>query len=286
MTKFYLIVFAFMIIPQVSGQAKLKKVAKLPSFIFETSGLVYYQNKYLITHNDAGNKSEIYVLDHKGKLVQTIDIKDTKNKDWEDLTQDESGRLFIGDFGNNENKRKECQIYILPPDFITKSKVKPKKITFSYEDQKKYPPKRSKMNYDCEAFVYIDEKLYLFTKSRAKPYTGEARIYELPAKKGNYEAKYVGSINLCKKGWRFCSVTGADYNPKTKQLALITYSDFYLISDFKIDKGWSGTIKSYRLPIIKQREAVCFKEKNCLFVTDEEKKGLGGGNLYTLHLKK
>lgn len=267
------------------GQVKMKKINDLPKSIYETSGLVYYQNKYLITHNDGGHKSEIYVLNLKGELLKKIDIEDTKNRDWEDLTQDDEGRLYIGDFGNNNNDRKKCQIYILPKNFIDKKDVEPKKITFSYEDQKDFPPKKKRLNYDCEAFFWKDDQLYLFTKCRTKPFTGESRVYVLPAKPGKYKAKYLGSIQLCSAGWRFCSVTSADYDAKSNTLAILTYSRLYVISDIKSNSFWKGKLQSYSLPVIKQREAVCFKNKTTLFVTDELKRGLGGGNLYEVKLR-
>ena len=268
------------------GQAKMKKIADLPKDVFETSGLALFQDKYLVTHNDGGNKSEIYVVDLKGNFVKKINIDDTKNRDWEDLAQDDEGRLYIGDFGNNDNSREKCQIYILPKNFLEKKKVDPKKITFTYEDQKKYPPKKSERNYDCEAFFWKDDKLYLLTKCRTKPYSGECRIYELPAKPGKYKAKYKGSIFLCKSGgWRFCSVTGADYDQKTNTLAILTYSRLYTITDIEDGNFWKGTIRSYSLPVVKQREAICFAGKNKLYLTDEVKKGLGGGNLYEVKIK-
>lgn len=268
------------------GQAKMKKIAALPDAVYETSGLELYKGKYLITHNDGGHKSEIYVTDLKGELVKKINIDDTKNRDWEDLTQDDEGCLYIGDFGNNANEREKCQIYILPPHFMDKKKVDPKKITFRYEDQKKYPPKKEKRNYDCEAFFWKDGKLFLLTKCRTKPYTGESRIYELPATPGKHVAKYRGSIFLCKSGgWRFCSVTGADYNAETNTLAILTYSKIYLIRDIDGDNFSAGEMKSYSLPVVKQREAICFSGKNSLYLTDELKKGLGGGNLYQVKIK-
>lgn len=283
--RFILTIFVFMTATLTNGQVKLKKVAALPDAIYETSGLICYQDKYLITHNDGGHKSEIFVLNLKGELVKKINIDDTKNKDWEDLAQDTEGRLFIGDFGNNNNDREKCRIYILPPGYIDENKVKPEKITFTYEDQKDYPPKKKDLNYDCEAFFWMNGKLYLLTKCRSKPFTGECRIYELPDKPGKYEAKYKGSVFLCTSGWRLCSVTGADYNPKTNKIAIITYSRLYLLSDFKGDDFWNGSVQLYSLPFIKQREAVCFTAKGRIFLTDEEKKGIGGGNLYEVKLK-
>ncbi len=267
------------------GQAKLKKVADLPKKVIETSGLAYFKNEFLITHNDGGHKSEIYVMNLKGEIVKKINVKDTKNRDWEDLAQDDEGRLYIGDFGNNDNSREKCQIYILPKNFLDKDEIKPKKITFSYEDQKNFPPKKSQLNYDCEAFFWKDDKLYLLTKCRTKPFTGESRIYEVPATPGKYKAKYIGSINLCQAGWRFCSVTSADYDAKTNTLAILTYSRLYVVSNIKGNDFWKGKVKSYSLPVVKQREAICFKNKTTLFMTDEKKKGFGGGNLYELKLK-
>ncbi len=287
MTKQILFIIFFSLFSIISiAQVKMKKIADLSNSIQETSGLVFYQNEYLITHNDGGNKSEIFVLDLKGQLVKKIDVEDTKNRDWEDLTQDPNGRLYIGDFGNNENERKRCQIYILPSGFINKKDVDPKKISFTYEDQKDFPPKKEKRNYDCEAFFWMENNLYLITKCRTKPYTGEARIYRVPAKPGKYKAKYLGSIFLGKKGWRFSSVTGADYNAESNTLAILTYSKVYFVSNFEGHDFWRGTLSSYPLPIVKQREAICFKNEKTLFMTDEKKKGLGGGNLYELKLKQ
>jgi sugar lactone lactonase YvrE len=259
-----------MITTTLMGQAKLKKIADLSKKVVETSGLAFYQNKYLITHNDGGHKSEIFVLNLEGGIVKKINVKDTKNRDWEDLAQDDAGRLYIGDFGNNANSREKCQIYILPSNFLDKKEVTPKKITFTY---------------DCEAFFWKDDKLYLLTKCRTKPFTGESRVYEIPAIPGKHKAKYLGSVFLCNSGWRFCSVTSVDYHAKSNTLAILTYSKLYLISNIKGNDFWNGKVKSYSLPVVKQREAICFKNKSTLYVTDEQKRGLGGGNLYELKVK-
>lgn len=267
------------------AQIKMKKLADLPRAISETSGLLLYQNKYLLTHNDGGNKSELFVLDLKGNLLKIINIKDTKNRDWEDLAQDDKGRVYIGDFGNNNNEREKCYIYILPSDFMEKKEVEPEKITFVYEDQKDYPPKKSKLNFDCEGFIWKDGKLYLFTKCRTKPFTGETRVYELDPDDGKQEAKYKGSIYLCQTGWQFCSVTSADYNIETNTLALLTYTKLYILTNFIGTDFWNGDIRSYSLPIVKQREAICFDGENTMYSTDEQRKGLGGGNLYQIEFK-
>jgi hypothetical protein len=271
----------------LSSPIKLVKVAKLPTIMYETSGLIFYQNKYIITHNDGGNKSEIYLLNLKGELVKTIDVDEVNNKDWEDIATDKAGRLYIGDFGNNLNKRKKCMIYILKKNFSTDEnlRVNPKKIEFAYEDQKKFPPKKEKQNFDAEALIWMKDSLYIFTKCRSKPFTGISKIYSLPDKEGKYEAKLIGQIQFCKSNWQWCSVTAADYNPETKSLVVLTYSRLYVISNFDGNKFWTGKMKSYNLPSLKQREGICYKGPNSWYMSDEYRKGLGGGNLYTLDLK-
>ena len=263
----------------------MTKIAELPDKMAETSGLVLYDSKYLITHNDGGNKAELFVLSLEGQHLKTIEIEDTKNVDWEDIAQDDKGHIYIGDFGNNLNKRESCQIYILPKNLSDKDKVEPKKISFTYNDQEDFPPKDENLNYDCEAFFWKEDSLYLFTKCRSKPFTGNTNIYVLPAEEGKQKARKIGTINLCGLGWQFCSVTAVDYYQKSNTIALLTYSRLYLISGFEKNEFWKGKIKSYNLGNLKQREAICFKSKNTWYLTDEYRKGLGGGNLYELTYK-
>ncbi len=267
------------------AQLSMVRLAELPEKMHETSGLVFYQDKYLLTHNDGGNKPEIFVLDLKGNLIKTISLSDTKNNDWEDLTQDDEGRIYVGDFGNNLNKREACQIYILPKDFLEKSNIEPKKISFTYEDQTKFPPDKQDLNFDCEAFFWKDDSLYLFSKCRTEPFSGITNVYVIPDKAGKHVARKIGSIQLCSSDWRFCSVTSAAYSEKYNMIALLTYSRLYLINAATGNQFWNGTLKSHQLNLVRQREAICFKGKNSWYITDEYRKGLGGGNLYEVKLK-
>lgn len=271
----------------VHAGLKVSKISKLPEKLKESSGLVYYKGKYLISHNDGGNKNLIYILDLNGNIKKTIKVDEAKNVDWEDLTMDDKGKLYIGDFGNNLNSRKNNKIYILKKDFEKdeNQQVNAKKITFSYEDQRKFPPSQKKMNFDAEAFFWKDDSLYILTKCRTKPFTGISNIYVLPDKPGKYKARKIGTLNLCSVHWQWCSVTSADYDPKSKTLAVLVYSKLYLIKGFPGNEFWKGKISTYSLPGIKQREAITFKDSKSWYMTDEYKRGIGGGNLYEVTLK-
>ena len=285
MNKFSFLFVLFTML-SINGCAQLGafKIKSLPQSMIETSGLVFYQNKYLITHNDGGNKSELFVLDTLGNLVKQINVLETRNKDWEDLTLDNKGNLYIGDFGNNYNKRKKSQIYIVKKGFIYEDEVKTEKITFWYEDQKEFPPNKADLNYDCEAFFYKDGYLYLLTKCRSKPFTGISNIYKIPAKKGKHKAKLIGRFQFCSSAWQFCSVTSADYDLKSNTLSILTYGRLYVVSEFKNDEFWKGKMSMYKIPKLKQREAITYVSPGIWFMTDEYRKGFGGGNLYKLVL--
>jgi hypothetical protein len=76
-------------------------LADLPRDLNEVSGNQTLPHSKLIwIHNDSGNASKIYGVSRKGTIVKELTI-DAVNQDWEDITRDEKGNLYIGDFGNN-----------------------------------------------------------------------------------------------------------------------------------------------------------------------------------------
>ncbi|PSL29740.1 hypothetical protein [Chitinophaga ginsengisoli] len=58
------------------------------------------------THNDSGNKPEVFLLDNKGQLVSTIHLEAVFNRDWEDIAEGvgpvpHKQYVYVGDIGNN-----------------------------------------------------------------------------------------------------------------------------------------------------------------------------------------
>jgi hypothetical protein len=74
------------------------------------------------THNDSGNKPDVYLLNHKGALISTIRLEDASNRDWEDIAEGigpVKGKhyVYVGDIGDNSAVRKHIRIYRFPePD--------------------------------------------------------------------------------------------------------------------------------------------------------------------------
>ena len=145
-----------------------KKIGRLPKEVHESSGLALYDDLF-ITHPDSGNPPKLWGVKYPFEVDKPINGEislppDVKNIDWEDLAQDDKNNLYIGDFGNNDNDRKNLSIIKL-----NLLKNKSELIEFYYPDQKEFPPKRNKeKNYNCEAMLWAKGNLYLFSKEQWK----------------------------------------------------------------------------------------------------------------------
>ena len=272
--------FVFLVVLSVSCQTgNLKVLADLPGSLNEVSGTETTPFTNLIWMlNDGGNKPRLYGLNDKGKIINELKIN-AKNHDWEDLTSDSQGNLYIGDFGNNANKRENLTILKINKESLNSdNKVAIERISFRFEDQHKFPPKNKKRYFDCEAFFHFNDSLYLFTKSRVKNDFGKTNLYKLSAKKGSHVAKFIGSFNTCSDDMQ-CWITSADISDDGRQLVLLTPKSIWLFTDFKGDAFFEGTITELPFNYVSQKEGVCFKGDNTLLITDEKAHG-EGGNLY------
>lgn len=249
----------------------------------ENSGMVTIVDSTIWLIEDRGNKDEIYKVDFKGNLLKDLKVKNAKNHDWEDLARDENGNTYIGDFGNNSNKRKNLVIYKIPnPEIEAGEKIDAEKIEFSYQDQKDFPPVVAELNYDAEAFFYQNNSLYIITKNRTIPFSGEAFVYKVPAVQGEHIAQLVGKFITCKKDV-ICQVTAADISPDGTKIALLGYGKLWVFTDFKWDDFSKGKMKTIDLGATTQLESICFLNNGTLLLSDEER-GNTGGNLYSLKL--
>jgi hypothetical protein len=236
----------------------ISKIAMLAPQINENSGLAkVFEQSTFWTINDSGGKNELYEVDSTGKLISTLNIPNSQNTDWEDLAQDNKGNVYIGDFGNNFNNRKDLAIYKINP----KQPDSTEKITFNYADQTAFPPQKEEMNFDCEAFFWANDSLYLFSKNRGTKFT---KMYTIPSKAGNYVAK--SNVNIFLKAY----VTSADIRPDGKEFALLSYGKLFL---FGIDEGkinFSRPLYCMKAPL-KQSEAISYIANNELLITNEQR---------------
>ncbi|MCC7524832.1 MAG: T9SS type A sorting domain-containing protein [Chitinophagaceae bacterium] len=185
-----------------SANGTLINKGELPSALREISGMVHLDGK-LYAINDGGNSNDIYVVDTLTRRIEkTITLDGTSNVDWEDLTTDGT-YIYIGDFGNNANgARTNLRFYRVPVQSINNisgsAGVIPRSeidtINFRYEDQSD-PPTPVGPNttaYDCEAVLYHNGKLHLFTKNWNDYHTSHYIVSAVP---GTYVATKEGSFD-------------------------------------------------------------------------------------------
>ncbi len=234
---------------------------------------------------DGGNKDELYKVDFKGNILKSLKMKNGDNDDWEDLTKDRLGNVYIADFGNNNNSRKNLTIYKVPnPEIEPGDKIDAEKIEFNYPEQKEFPPKKSERFFDAEALFHHGNKLFIVTKNRSNPFTGKAYIYSVPDVKGKYDATLLSEINLC-SDWKTCQITGIDISPSGKKIIALTYGKLFIFTNFTWDDFSKGKIEEVDLGVRTQLESICFIDEDTILISDERSHGTGN-NLYSLDLSK
>lgn len=259
-------------------------VVRLPSVLYESSGIAITLPGRIWSHNDSGNENELYCFDTSGNLLKTITVSNATNVDWEDLALDNQKRLYICDVGNNNNDRQDLVIYrIADPETIAGNSATAEVIRYSYDDQTAFPPPASQRHYDMEAVIWHNDSLFMFTKDRSSPLSGYTRMYKMPAQPGTHVAKYSGRfyIGTTTSAVR---VTSADIDRGSGKVVLLTYDRLIVFSDFEGSRYFDGKAVHYTFTSPPgQVEAVLFINDSELYITAE---GAGGitGYLYRVGL--
>lgn len=258
----YLIVFAL----SSCDSGKLTVLADLPMRITESSAAEFLPNVPLLwTIQDRGNAAEVYGLDKSASIKKLLKVTNAKNHDWEDLTSDSNGNLYIGDFGNNHKDRKEFTIYKLARPENESSEIQAETIQF------KLP--KNQNSEDFEAFFLWKGHFYIFSKNQKK-----GIVVKVPNKIGIHTAKILDNFELKGTDPR---ITSADISDDGKSIVLLTHDKLYLITDFIEDDFFNGTVETIFFNHDSQKEGIVFSEKNKVIITDEKNSSFGG-NVYSL----
>ena len=274
MKQLIICLFLCMIAPVASAQT-----FHLSEGLSEISGLEFLNDSTLVAINDGGNEPLIYLLDLKGKVEGVVKVENAQNRDWEDLTIDEE-YLYIGDFGNNMNNRRDLVIYrVKIIDIIEKKTVLADQIAFNYKEQTAFPPDRADKHFDAEALTFHNDTLYVFTKDRARPIRGTAFVYKIPATPGEYTVSKSAEIFIGKGGLLTDALTAADY--VDGEFFLMTYNR--VIIKKEVNGEFVGDEK-IGFKTYSQKEALVVKSKLELYVADEKQMLLGGPRMYRVEV--
>ena len=269
---------------QKKNEENLKTLTSLPKLLDEVSGIALSQDKQsILAIADQGNKNAVYQVNFQGEITNETEVQGAENIDWEDITNDKDGFSYIGNFGNNENDRKDLSILKVDLKDAKSSTPVLQKNTFSYPEQTEFPPKKSELLFDCEGFVVYNGDFYLFTKNRSKNFDGRFYVYKVPNKAGNFEAKLVGKLKL-EGSFGDAAITSAAINSAENKIVLLSHKNIHIIKNFSPEDFNNSTIETVSLNHNSQKEAVVFKDDNTLLIADEgEKKS--GANVYSFEMR-
>lgn len=227
--------------------------------IGEASGIADSRESpgYLWVHEDGGNPTQLYLLNHAGTFQKKIFISGVINRDWEDMVLSGTD-IYLGEIGDNNGAYLEYSIYKFPePPVTTDTVTNIQTIRFRYPDG----------SHDAEAFLVdpTDKAIYLITK-RDNP----SRIYKLSppfSSSAIHVAESVGQLS-------YSGVVAAAISSDRKEIIVKTYSE---LAYYKIENGQSMSAALSKAPVSvpyipePQGEAVCFSTSNHGYFTLSEK---------------
>lgn len=244
----------------------LRPVGTLPGSVRESSGFCAApQAGSYFTFGDDGTTPTIFRVDAAGHELAQFTLG-APNRDWESMSHDASGNYYLGDCGNNNNDRRDLAILRFRPDNPTQVA----RINFKYPDQTEFPPQKKARNFDCEASLWHDGQVYLFTKDRGAEAT--CKVYAVPETPGTYTARLVEKIAIPGE------VTDAALSPDGRQLVLLAREELFVLEGDSWEAILHATPRRIGLEGAGQTEGAAFKEANTLLITTEQ------GAIYELAL--
>jgi len=243
-----------------------KPFVELADNIKESSGLEFIDGE-LFTINDSGGGNDLYILDQDGNSQKKVEVKDSKNQDWESLASYKS-TLYVGDFGNNLGNRKDLKVYAV--NEWKGDKANSDKIKFTYQNQSDFRNQNHSHSFDCEAMIAFEDELILFSKDWLNHTT---EVYHLPI---NFEEEQ--TISSIEKMDVNTLITGADYNSETKTLVLSGYLDYnmyiWVFKGASHSKMLTDNHQKYEIEGLKnaQVEGIAFIDNNSVLISTERTK--------------
>ena len=262
------------------GPATRLGVLKDPA-IKESSGLVASRSTpgLFWTHNDSGDGPFIYGFDSRGDRKGVWRVADAFARDWEDIAagpgpERHKNYLYIGDIGDNRERRLEIVVYRVPEPAIiaadaSSTKSKPRLTESAEAIRLRYPDGK----HDAETLMVhpMTGSLFIITKVAF----ANAGIYEatVPLRTDvTITLMRVGELNVPSLFGGI--ITGGAISPNGRRVALCDYMQGYEMT--LPDNGesfrsiWKQPLKTIALGDRKQGESITYRlDGKALLVTSE-----------------
>jgi hypothetical protein len=273
-------VFILALVLQVYGPSTRITTIKNGS-ITESSGLAASRTTpgAYWTHNDSGDGPFIYAFNTRGDTLGTFRVPGATNRDWEDIAigpgpQPNRSYLYIGDIGDNDQKRPEVIVYRIPEPQITpadknSTKSRPSPTESAEAFRLVYPDGK----HDAEALMVhpATGNLYIMTKVAF----GNPTVYEAdaPFTAGKLiTLKRLGEVHTA--SILGGAITGGSISPDGRRVALCDYFGGYELllppTSKNFDDIWKQKATSFNLGKRKQGESITYRlDGNAVLATSE-----------------
>lgn len=260
--------------PEIVGAIKSKDVN-------ESSGIAASkcQRGVFWTHNDSGDAALIYAFDETGATLGAWQVKDAKNRDWEDLATAKNADgecvLYIGDIGDNERKHEEISVYAVKEPTINpanknSSRENPLTTEAARRIEIEYPDSR----YDAETLLVhpTTGDIYILTKRLRD----QSAVYKLAA---NYSFERTNRLekiaDFTVPSIPFGFLTGGDVSTDGKRVVIADYLAAYEITlpaaAKNFDDIWREKPRVIDLGAREQGEAICYAANDeAIYATSEK----------------
>jgi hypothetical protein len=236
--------------------------------VIEASGLAASAKTkgVLWTHNDSGASARLFALGPNASLAATIDVEGADAVDWEAIASapwEGAPALYIGDIGDNEQKRPNVTIYVVPEPSLEPAPAKvavSRRIDLHYEDGA----------HNAEALLVDPLTGTIVIVSKAA--SGESGVYVADLEQNVLVRKHTLSFSKAPLGGLL--VTDGAVSADGKLVALRTYTTAYLFrreTGVSIADALAGTPCPLALEIEPQGEAITFAPDGTGYFTLSEK---------------
>ncbi|WP_066632735.1 hypothetical protein [Labilibacter marinus] len=230
----------------------------------EASGIIESRLKpnYFYKHNDSGSDARLYLYAANGNQAGQFKLEGITAIDYEDIainTEEGKDYIYLGDFGDNKEKRKTVSIYrFQEPKFTVAQEYFRDTVNTIDQIEYQYLDKdfEEAVSYNCEALFVdpISRNIYVITKGKSI-----AHLYKITYP---YSFNKINDAHLCGS---FTippnQITAADISADGKEILIKTYEHvLYWRRDLSQSVEEILQTSFIRVPYLgePQGEAICF----------------------------
>lgn len=274
--------FIFANLLSLIAGAQITETIELPDLVEEASGVIITPDDFLYIINDSGNEPRLFEFTFPELSYQGSYYIDVRNRDWETITQDRMGNVYICDIGDNQNQYYHKTIYKFPRRALNHQfdTIYPTEYVVNFPEN---PRLDHQLDFDWESAVWYRNQLHHFSKNRRKPFDGKLLSFSWNPMESD-SVNRIDSTVISGISREFNWITDATLSPDGRHLFLLSSNRIFAFLDFPESDFFKGYPMELPLSGIRQREGICFSSDEELVVVSEDHPVLGEGKLELVDL--